>query len=312
MTPAPPEFQENIKTVENAFREVFIIEDEGIIKLVLASVVAHRLKADPLWIFLVASSSSGKTEFITSLNEVQGLYPISSLTSHTFISGMKVKGGGEVNLLDRMKNGIMSFKDFTSILSTNPEARGEIMGQLREIYDGEYSKDFGTGERKRWKGKIGLIAGVTTKIYTTQELYAAMGERFVMYAFKQPDQKIIGQKTISNTKEGMKEKRLALRSIVKDYLDNFIQIPQELPALDPSFEQDLIDLAEFSTRARSPVERDWRSHSKEVLFKHDPEGIGRFLTQLVTLSCALQIMNGGQGLTPLDKSIIFKISLDSI
>src|SRR3990167_3264014 len=280
MTPAPPEFQENIKTVENAFREVFIIEDEGIIKLVLASVVAHRLKADPLWIFLVASSSSGKTEFITSLNEVQGLYPISSLTSHTFISGMKVKGGGEVNLLDRMKSGIMSFKDFTSILSTNPEARGEIMGQLREIYDGEYSKDFGTGERKRWKGKIGLIAGVTTKIYTTQELYAAMGERFVMYAFKQPNQKEIGRRAITNTRTGMKEKRLYLQNITKEYLDNFIQIPADLPKLETGLENDLIDLAEFSTRLRSPIERDWRSPNKDITFKHDPEGIARFLTQL--------------------------------
>ena len=312
MTPQNNSHQDALNKVEQAFKDIFIIADEGVIKLILANIISHRLKADPTWLFLVGGSSTGKTEFISSLNDVVGIYPISSLTSHTFISGFKAKNNVEVNLLDRMKNGIMSFKDFTGVLSTNPEARSEIMGQLREIYDGDYVKEFGTGERKRWQGKLGMIAGVTTKIYTTQELYAAMGERFIMYAFKQPDQKVIGKRTISNTREGMKEKRLALRSIVKDYLDNFIQIPQELPALDPSFEQDLIDLAEFSTRARSPVERDWRSHSKEVLFKHDPEGIGRFLTQLVTLSCALQIMNGGQGLTPLDKSIIFKISLDSI
>ena len=310
----PNKHQDALTRIEQSFKDVFIIEDEGIIKLLLATIIAHRHKADPVWLFIVGGSSTGKTEFITSLNDVAGIYTIGSLTSHSFLSGFKSKGSVEVNMLDRMKNGIMSFKDFTSILSTNQEARGEIMGQLREIYDGAYSRDFGTGERKTWKGKLGLIAGATTKVYTTQELYAAMGERFIMYAFKQPDQKIIGARTISNAREGMKEKRMALRATVKDYLDNFIQIPEELPELDEEYKKDLIDLAEFSTRARSPVERDWRSMNKEIVFKHDPEGIGRFLTQLVTLSGALQTMNGNitNGLTALDKGIIYKICLDSI
>jgi len=139
-----------------------------------------------------------------------------------------------------------------------------------------------------------------------------MGERFVMYAFKQPNQKEIGRRAITNTRTGMKDKRLYLQNITKEYLDNFIQIPADLPKLETGLENDLIDLAEFSTRSRSPIERDWRSPNKDITFKHDPEGIARFLTQLVTLASALQIMNGGHELLPMDKRILYKISLDSI
>src|SRR3990167_9163663 len=116
MTPAQNIFQEKLKIVEQAFKDIFIIADEGVIKLILANIISHRLKADPTWLFLVGGSSTGKTEFISSLNNVAGIYTISSLTSHTFISGYKAKGSVEVSILDRMKNGIMSFKDFTGVL----------------------------------------------------------------------------------------------------------------------------------------------------------------------------------------------------
>jgi len=60
--------------------------------LTLAVVVANRMDGDPVWLFLVAPPSGGKTEVINSLKDVPDVYPLSSLTPQTFASGFERKG----------------------------------------------------------------------------------------------------------------------------------------------------------------------------------------------------------------------------
>ena len=43
----------------------------------------------------------------------------------------------------------------------NEEGLREIMGQLRSIYDGEFTKRTGNANDVVWSGKIGIIAGGT-------------------------------------------------------------------------------------------------------------------------------------------------------
>ena len=146
--------------LQKEFEKTFLFKDTGVLRLMCATVIANQMDLDPVWLFLVASSSGGKSELISSLNdiEVEGhnlIFPISDLTSNTFASGQK-RTGKETSLLFKMPSGsIMTFKDFTSILSKNREARAEIVGQLREIYDKEYTKRTGTGDDIVWRGKLG-------------------------------------------------------------------------------------------------------------------------------------------------------------
>lgn len=295
--------------VEKLIRSVYLLSDPGVIKLLAAAVISHRLLADPVWCFIVGPSSGGKTELITALSEVKGIYPISSLTANTFISGQK-RLGKETSLLLKLTNHIISIKDFTTLLTTHKDTREEIMGQLREIYDGAYKKDFGTGDAVDWKGKVGLIAGVTTVIYIAKQLYSAMGERFVMYHLIQPDREAGTERAMDNA-DTIREKRQEIKIAFKEYLDNTVKIPERLPPLDPHLKAELIQLAEFSTRARSPIERDWRSSSKEMTFVHDPEMPFRFAMQLTTLAQALRVIDGGE-LNDTSRNILYKITLDSI
>src|SRR5438046_1578624 len=85
--------------------------------------------------------------------------------------------GSEQWLLDDVK-------DFTTVLTLHRDKRGEILAQLREIYDGHYRKEFGNGKVVDWTGKIGLIAGVTPIIDTYHAVNQVLGERFVCFRIK--------------------------------------------------------------------------------------------------------------------------------
>ena len=298
--------------LEDQVKSIYLIEDKGIIKLLCATVIANRLPLDPVWLFLVAPSGGGKTELINTLSKVTGIYPLSSVTAHTFISGQK-KTGTETSLLFVIKEGIITFKDFTSILSLQKDDRQQVMGQLREIYDGSYSKTFGTGEKINWRGKIGLIGGVTTAIYVMREIYAVMGERFLMYAPIMPDSILMAQRAMENMRS-IKVARVNLQDSFADYLDRVVGVPTTLdniPDLTNKLRDELLELAEFATRSRSPVDRSFNG-SREISFIHPPELPTRFSSQLKSLAMSLILMNETKELLPLDQKILYKVAFDSI
>ena len=309
---------EEFKALEKLVHGVYLVVDPGIVKLLCMTVVSHRLPMDPTWTFLVGASSSGKTEFINCLAKVNGIWPLSSLTANTLISGQKKAANQPTSLLSRLplnpKTGkteaIFTFKDFTTVLSMNQDTQAEILGQLREVYDGKYSKEFGTGESKKWEGKVSMFSGTTGSIYKARELWSAMGERFAIYCLLQPNRKEAGRRAIANVST-IREQRPMLQDAFKRFLDEIIVIPAVLPKLPEDMEEEILDLSEMVTRARSIVDRDSKSNTKEIEFAHDPEGIPRFATQLTTYGISLMVINNGP-LLATDRDILYKIALDSI
>lgn len=69
--------------------------------------------------------------------------------------------------------------DFTVMASMRREMRGEIMGQLRRIFDGQFEKKIGTAVTKIWKGKMTMIAATTPVIDKYTSIDASLGERFI-------------------------------------------------------------------------------------------------------------------------------------
>ena len=83
--------------LQDEFNKMLLLADDGVLKLLIATVVANQMDGDPVWMFLVASSSGGKSELITTLNTIQIgehnlIFPISDLTTNTFASGQKKTG----------------------------------------------------------------------------------------------------------------------------------------------------------------------------------------------------------------------------
>jgi len=308
--------QGEFKKLTDLFSSVYLVRDPYVLKTMSAVAISQQIPGDPIWVVIVGASGSGKSEYINSLVKCVGVFPLSTLTSHTFISGMKGRGQ-ETSLLLKIQNGIITFKDLTSLLSEHKDDRSVIMAQLREIYDGKYSKTFGTGETIPWSGKITVIAGSTYAIHTLKQQYTAMGERFLFYNMIQPDRVEAARRTMQNQEEGnMDQKRLMLAENMGIYMNDTIVIPTQLPRITKEFEDEVLIISELSTRARSDVERNYKSPQQEITAVHPPEMPTRFAGQLLGMSRSLSIMNWNEigilELLPKDKTIIHKLALDSV
>ena len=294
----------SVNELESLIRDWFLVADEGIIRLICATVIAHRLRGDPVWLFIISPPSGLKSELLMSLSDITGIHPLSSLTAHTLVSGLRSKGGEQNSLLDKLKNGILTVKDFTSILEINEAERSEILSQLREIYDGQYTKAFGNGVDFKWSGKIGFIAGVTEAIDMYQSMYSIMGERFMQYRMDQPDRKEATRKSMENS-SNMPDIRKSMRSAFQSAIDS-LEIPSEQPEIGSEWENEIIQLSDFATLARSGVRRNVRT--REIEYVSAPEMPMRFAKQLVELARAFIIMGKHDD----DRQILRKISLSSL
>lgn len=295
------------RVLEDKVNKWLLIEDKGILRVITATVIANKLPNDPVWLFIVAAPGGSKTELIRGLNKIENIYPISDLTPQTFLSGDKE--AKKASLLLRLPFGtIFTYKDFTTVLSMHRDKQQAIISQLREIFDGSYRKEFGTGETKDWEGKIGFIAGVTTVIDRHHEIYSVLGERFVQYRPINPDNIALAKRAIANS-GGEGEMREEIQNAMADFIAG-IEIPQKR-IIVPEWVQDRVAyLASFVVKARSGIIRE-SYHTREIEQIPDPELPTRLAKQLITLFSALSLMSNGE-FTEDDYNLIYKIGLDCI
>ena len=294
-------------TLEARIREWMLINDPGLIKFLWASFVGNHLSRDPLWVHLIGASGSGKTELLGMLMDLEDIYLIDMLTPQTFLSGMP--GKGDASLLPRLNNKIMIFKDFTVIMAQNKDARNEIMGQLRGIYDGHLKKPFGNGKVQEWKGKVGLITGVTSMIDFTQQATTALGERFIHYRIITPDRKEVALRAMRNG-DYQEEMRKALRNAGYAFKKG-LKLDIELPVLPKEIEDELVKVANFTALCRSVVIREF-GFKKEIVFVPASEMPTRLCQQLKTLLVSCYILNGGKFLEEDLPNVVYKAALDSV
>jgi IclR helix-turn-helix domain len=257
-----------------------------LVDVALAVIVANRMEADPLWLFLVASPSSGKTEVIRSLGDVPDVFPLSAITAQTFASGYEKKGM-ETSLLPKIAGKTVVMKDFGTVLSLHRETRAEILAQMREIYDGQFSKSWGNGKSFDWSGKVGLLCGVTGIIDREYALGSILGERFLMYRLKSAPARTLAQRAIAQGAMWQQDQRQALRAIVAAYLDSLLPVA---PPTSPTILEGVAALAEFTARARSAVFFD--AYTKEIELVPEAEAPGRLAKQFVLLARALAVVRG--------------------
>lgn len=309
-----------IEELEKEVEEVFLMEDDGVVRTVCATIISNRMSLDPVWLLLVAPSSGGKSEFINFVSGLDFVHEISDLTVNTFASGQQ-RAGKETSLLLKMGDGVMAFKDFTSVISKNKDARREIMAQLREIYDGKYTKRTGTGDDIVWTGRLGAIAGSTEIIYRYLEDLSAMGDRFVMYNIAQPDRLAVSKKALENTHK-MDAYRAHLQNCFESYIKHVIEnLDVSNLDLDESTKEELLHVADFATKVRSGVLTDYKTGA--IDFVPAPEMPMRMTSQLYTIASAFIAMddaapasahtpNRERKLTELQKKILYKIAFSSI
>ncbi len=291
--------------LEKIIKDYLLIADKGLIKIITATVVCHRLPLEPVWLLIVASPGAGKTELLSGLYGLAGVYPLSDLTTQTFMSGFKDPKG---SLLERLPNEvIIIMKDFTTVLEFPADKQNAILAQFREIYDGSYSKEFGNAESRHWQGKMGFMAGVTPAVDKKQPIQQALGERFIKYRPIAVDSMEVTKRAMANS-GNEKQMREDIRNAFTDYLEN-LELPDKLPEAPQEYKDAIMHLAVFCAKARSVVIRD-NYTTREVIDIPEPETPTRLVKQLLNLFIALSVISGD--FTDEDYRIIYKIGIDSL
>jgi Bifunctional DNA primase/polymerase, N-terminal len=252
-------------------------------RIVLAAYAANMaLEGDPVWIMLVGGSGIGKTERIMPVATMPRVVMASTLTGEAALLSASPKReraknatGGVLRQIG--DHGVLVVKDFTSVLSMSRDRRGEVVGALREIYDGRWDRYYGTdgGQVLSWEGKCGFIAGCTTAIDSAHSVLAAMGTRFLFVRLPEADLDKIARSALAHTgKEA--EMRAELARVTTGLLHH-LQAPHEL---HEGVQTWLVPLANLASQARSPVERDSRGEIELVLDAEAPTRIVKQLGQL--------------------------------
>ena len=276
-------------------REYFYMEDDTILDVALASIIANRLKIDnsPLWLVIIGASSGGKSQILRPLamTDEKFIHKLDDLTENTFLSGAKIAGGENASLLHRIGNqGILSISDLTVLMSKSPEARGTILSQFRMLFDGEMVKHSGNmKEPLRWQGFLGVIAGSTPSIYSTFEEVSDMGERFVYFRMKEIDRDKATRLALSRSLYG-KDLDEKLSNIYGEYIRDVIKKYNTDKPVTLSKEtiERIISISDFAERIRTTSKMDWKN--EKMIRLPSPAMPMRVALQLMSFAKAISIM----------------------
>lgn len=281
---------DSLATVHEAYRRWFGSDyDLGALDCVLCCAAAEKLGGDPPWLLLVGGSGAAKTETIVPLHGA-GAVAVSTINGEAaLLSGTSKK--------DRAKNatggllrkigsrGVLVIKDVTSILSMNRDTRALVLAALREIYDGQWSRNVGTdgGQTLTWRGRVVIIGGVTTAWDRAHEVVSTMGDRFVLVRLtSERDARKSASRQAMRNVDAETDMRAELAKVVGELL--YTVDAAAVVWLTEAEQDTLLEVADLVTRARTAVERDY---SGNPLWAHALEMPTRFAKQLA------QIVRGG-------------------
>jgi len=314
-------FEDGFSPINKVLREWFYEPDLQATRVLLGCAKAHYLSVgDPAWLFAIAPPGSGKTTMAimgaAGLPETQML---SSFTSATLLSGFY--GKREPGLLEKLGpttadgkgtqttegNAIFLVKDFTTLLSMRREGRGEILAQLREIHDGEFSKTFGTGEKKVWRGRITILAALTPVIDRYYSVFSVLGERFLQLRWHRPASVEAGQRAIEQ--QGYEAKiRERLRVPIAKLFAESATTP---PSISSKSTLRLANLAELVALARTHVFRSSYGN-REIEYVPEPEANTRISKELGAIAKGIAALNRHTEVTEQDLQDVFRVGFDCI
>lgn len=281
---------------------------------VLGTVAGNMMRGHNIWLMLVGAPSSGKTMLLESIQDIPRVLMRGAVkTTAALLSGTaqrERKKGATGGLLRELGNrGIWVMKDFTSVLSMNKDNMTEIVGAMRETFDGRYTRSVGTdgGDTMVWLGRIGFLGACTPVIDRYGEEVKELGERWVY--FRIPDSDWYGE-TRRSLKNGDPERTmLELRAEMSMFFDSLGLVWDE-PArevTDDEIER-IYAMTSLVCKARSYVPRHKYTH--EIVDMSSSEGVSRISNELKQLYLGLERIGIEDAKERWD--VVGKVAMDSL
>jgi hypothetical protein len=309
----------SITALNELLQTQFYKPDLQAVRIVQGVIQAHNLKiGDPAWLFVVAPPGSGKTTIsIMGSAGLPGVISLGDFTPNSFLSGFH--GAKEPGVLEKLGrttqddqtyttvgDAVLMAKDFTTVLSMRREKRAEILGHLREIHDGQFTRTFGTGVTKIWKGRITVVAAVTPVLDRHYSMFSVLGERFLQVRWHRPDSEEAGEWAIRQ--QGNEDEiRERMRDEVAAIFQNATDTPPFLP--EPMIGR-IASLSEIVALGRTHIFRN--NGNREIEYVPEPEANTRIAKGLAAIARGVASINRRRTVAEADLQDAFRVGLDSL
>jgi len=303
----------NRKELIEGYEEHIELNDREALEIVLATYVANYMAGVPLWLMLIGASGGSKSTGIEMFYEHESSHPMGGLTGKTGFSGYTGKTKKN-DLGEKLKGKVGCFSDLAELLTMSKDARNEIMSMFRQMYDGDYRKEWGSNKPPvEWKGKFGLIGATVPAVDAQLSRVMELGERFIRVVLKstrEQNKRATKRARLNVGKEvGIKED---LYELGKAFLNEYIPKAKEYThgSQEPFWWGDQIDdVVTITAYLRTYVSRGAQG---QLEYEPIPEVPTRLVKQMTMLANANCLLDERKELDQSDMDIILRVCMDSV
>ncbi len=274
----------NLKKLYEIYQKNLHIEDTKRIDVVLATALSRKLEGIPIWLILVGPSGDMKSVQLNALDD-DYTYVLHNLTSKTLVNGYPDKEKFP-DLAPELHNKLVIIPDMAQILKLPPSEKGELWGQLRDLYDGLAGKLSGQGSRAKYKGlKVTLIAGSTPSIDSQILVHQDLGTRELIYRTNgNIDKNAVMEKCFMNEEFETKIKK-QLKQVTTAFLQDTPIKRNEIPN---EIINEIKKIAIYISLMRASAEIDQYTNTlRNDVYPEEPTRIAKQLKRLYTCLMSL-------------------------
>lgn len=236
---------------------LYTAEDYNIVAPVIAA-LANFCAGDPDIVGIIAPSGSNKTEIIRSFGEAENeyVYPVSSITEHSLVSGHE----DSQDIVPELKHRLLTIKDFTTILSKKDDTKAGIFADFREIQDGYIKKVYGNGITKEYTDiHSSVLFGCTNAIEKYNSLYSSLGQRIIFVRPKNNPKEARKRNVQNQNKKEVMRKEL--NSVMLRFLSHHINliISRGLPKISEEIHNELGERYDFLAVVRTSMHHNYKT-----------------------------------------------------
>lgn len=179
-----------LQSARGAIRHAWRLPEDEIVDLVfLAGVLCNfdPQRTLPIWLVIVGSPSSGKTEITSLIRSWSRVHVLPQRVSAGYFFSSRNRKESALSEIEKKNSRILYIDDLAGVVALDFNQAGPLYSQLIGIHDGHLVHRTGlTPEEliygpKEPKDRLGFVGSATERFYAFQERWFQFGSRFMVY-----------------------------------------------------------------------------------------------------------------------------------
>lgn len=179
-----------LQSARSSIRHAWRLPEDEIVDLVFLASVLCNFDPDrtlPIWLVIVGSPSSAKTEITSLIRTWHFVWPLPAKISGGYFFSSRTRKESVLPEIEAKGARILYIDDLAGVVSMDIEGAGHLYSQLIGIHDGHvihrtgFSPDEMLYGPKEPKDRLGFIGSATERFYGFQERWFQFGSRFMVY-----------------------------------------------------------------------------------------------------------------------------------